>query len=72
MFDGEQTTEEPKTVVPPAADAAEEAYKLGQLLGHNALYRRPGIHVGRWFLSAELLVQGALLVAVIVLITKTK
>lgn len=72
MFDGDQPVVESKGTLSPVGDAAEEAYKIGQLLGRNALYRRPGLHVGRWFLSAELLVQTALLVAVVILITKTK
>lgn len=56
----------------PAADAdsrqaEQQALMLGQLLaGRSGLSRRPGLHIGSWFVSAELLVLAAILVCSLV------
>ena len=47
-------------------DASAQAAMLGQLIGGRSLSRRPGIHVGDWFVSAELLVLTATFVAILV------
>ena len=39
---------------------------VGQLLGRRNLSRRPGIHIGDWFLSAELLLLAAILITSLV------
>lgn len=49
----------------PEADAAAHALMVGQLLGGRGLSRRPGIHIGDWFVSAELLVLTAIFVTVL-------
>lgn len=60
----------------PASDnddrqaAAEQAEMLGQLLGRQVLYRRPGIHLGKWFFSTETVLLTALLVCAIIIIKK--
>lgn len=50
---------------PPGADS-QYALMVGQLLGRRNLSRRPGIHIGDWFLSAELLLLAAILITSLV------
>lgn len=58
--DGETATHNPD----PQETAS--ALLLGQLIGRRTLSRRPGIHIGDWFLSAELLVLTATLAVSII------
>lgn len=67
------TAEQPETTgVTPTNEAAEEALQLGQLLGRQALCRRPGLHIGSWFITGELIVLTALLVTGIVIACRLK
>lgn len=64
-FDGTDTATVVDTVS-PSPQAVASAYTFGQLLAGGPLGRRPGVTVGSWFLSAELLVLSAsLLVSIL-------
>ena len=54
------------------AMAATQAYTIGQLIAGGPLGRKPGITVGSWFVSAELLVMTATLVTIIVGLCKRR
>lgn len=58
-FDGESETGSSDV---PMGKAVADAYTFGQLLAGGPLGRRPGITVGSYFLSAELLVLTASLI----------
>lgn len=56
-----------------ARQAEEQALMLGRLLaGGCGLSRRPGIHIGPWFVSAELIGLAAILVCTIVIAARLK
>ena len=69
-FEGD--AEQPAPAATSTDEAAEEALQLGQLLGRQALCRRPGLHIGSWFITGELIVLTALLVTSIVIACRLK
>lgn len=69
-FEGD--AEQPAPAATSTDEATEEALQLGQLLGRQALCRRPGLHIGSWFITGELIVLTALLVTSIVIACRLK
>lgn len=63
----------PAPIADDARQAEEQALMLGRLLaGGCGLSRRPGIHIGPWFVSAELIGLAAILVCTIVIAARLK
>lgn len=59
--------------LPSDSASSRQALMVGQLLSSSrCLSRRPGIHIGDWFISAELLVLSATLAVSIIALRRQR